>query len=82
MNAADTVFIGGKVFTADTVRSTASAVAVKGDRIVAVGHDEVRELVGAHTEVVDLAGRMLVFDDQNHREIRFLELRVLLKYRR
>lgn len=60
MQAADTVFIGGKVFTADTVRSTASAVAVTGDRIVAVGHEEVRELIGAKTEVVDLAGRMLV----------------------
>ncbi len=60
MTAADTVFIGGKVFTADTVRSTASAVAVRGDRIIAVGHDEVRELVGSHTEVVNLAGRMLV----------------------
>lgn len=60
MQAADTVFTGGTVFTADTVRSTASAVAVHGDRIVAVGHDEVRELVGPKTEVVDLAGRMLV----------------------
>lgn len=60
MQAADTVFIGGTVFTSDTVRSTAGAVAVRGDRIVAVGHEEVREFIGAKTEVVDLAGRMLV----------------------
>lgn len=60
MQSADTVFAGGTVFTADTVRSTATAVAVRGDRIVAVGHDEVRELVGPKTEVVDLGGRMLV----------------------
>jgi predicted amidohydrolase YtcJ len=60
MQAADTVFIGGTVFTADTVRSTASAVAVHGGRIMAVGHDEVREVVGPKTEVVDLTGRMLV----------------------
>ncbi|MEO7348376.1 MAG: amidohydrolase [Terrimesophilobacter sp.] len=60
MQAADTVFMGGKVFTADTVRSTASAVAVRGNRIVAVGHEEVRDLIGSNTDVVDLAGRMLV----------------------
>lgn len=60
MNAADIVFTGGSVFTADTVRSTASAVAVRGERIVAVGHDEVRDLIGPKTEVVDLTGRMLV----------------------
>lgn len=60
MQAADTVFIGGTVFTSDTVRSTASAVAVHGGRIMAVGHDEVREVVGPKTEVVDLTGRMLV----------------------
>jgi predicted amidohydrolase YtcJ len=59
MHAADTVFTGGSVFTADTVRSTASAVAVRAGHIVAVGHDEVRDLIGPKTEVVDLAGRML-----------------------
>ena len=57
---ADAVFTGGAVFTADTVRSRASAVAVRGERIVAVGHDEVRELIGPRTEVVDLTGRLLV----------------------
>ncbi|MCC6270317.1 MAG: amidohydrolase, partial [Microbacteriaceae bacterium] len=59
MHAADTVFTGGSVFTADTVRSTASAVAVRAGLIVAVGHDEVRDLIGSKTDVVDLAGRML-----------------------
>ncbi|RLK52651.1 amidohydrolase [Microbacterium telephonicum] len=57
---ADLVFTGGPVFTADTVRSRASAVAVRAGRIVAVGGDEVRGLIGPSTEVVDLAGRMLV----------------------
>ncbi|WP_434810868.1 amidohydrolase [Microbacterium sp. bgisy189] len=60
MTHAELVFTGGAVFTADTVRSRASAVAVSGGRIVAVGGDEVRELIGPRTEVVDLAGRMLV----------------------
>lgn len=60
MQYADTVFAGGTVFTSNAVRSTASAVAVSGDRIVAVGHDDVRDLIGPKTDVVDLAGRMLV----------------------
>lgn len=60
MPHADLVFIGGPVFTANTVRSRASSVAVTGGRIVAVGADDVRELIGPSTEVVDLAGRLLV----------------------
>jgi predicted amidohydrolase YtcJ len=60
MTHADLVFTGGPVFTADTVRRQATGVAVKDGRIVAVGHDDVKELVGAGTEVVDLGGRMLV----------------------
>ncbi|WP_109210563.1 MULTISPECIES: amidohydrolase [Microbacterium] len=57
---ADLVFTGGPVFTANTVRSRASAVAVRGGRIVAVGEGEVQDLVGPSTEVVDLRGRMLL----------------------
>ncbi|GAA5202206.1 amidohydrolase [Microbacterium jejuense] len=60
MPHADLVFTGGPVFTANTVRSRTSAVAVSGGRIVAVGGDEVRDLVGPSTEVVDLTGRMLL----------------------
>ena len=48
------------MFTADSARSRASAVAVLDGRIIAVGDDEVRELIGPGTEVVDLKGRMLV----------------------
>lgn len=57
---ADLVFTGGPVFTADAIRSRAGTVAVRAGRIVAAGHDEVRELIGPRTEVVDLAGRLLV----------------------
>jgi predicted amidohydrolase YtcJ len=60
MDAADLVFTGGPVHTVDAARSRATAVAVRGERIVAVGHDEVRDLIGPGTEVVDLAGRLLV----------------------
>ncbi|MET9075097.1 amidohydrolase [Streptomyces sp. NPDC004232] len=55
---ADLLFTGGAVFT--PTGRTASAVAVTGDRITAVGHDEVRALAGPRTEVVDLAGRLLL----------------------
>lgn len=60
MTHADIVFTGGAVFTADTVRSRATAVAVTDGRIAAVGGYDVRDLIGPSTEVVDLGGRMLV----------------------
>ncbi|MFG2658409.1 amidohydrolase [Streptomyces sp. NPDC048425] len=57
---ADLVFTGGPVHTLSPARSRATSVAVRGERIVAVGHDEVRELVGPATEVVDLKGKLLI----------------------
>jgi predicted amidohydrolase YtcJ len=57
---ADLVFTGGPVHTADAARRRATSVAVRGERIVAVGHDEVKELIGPRTEVVDLRGRLLI----------------------
>ncbi|MER5865217.1 amidohydrolase [Kitasatospora sp. NPDC002040] len=60
MNHADLLFTGGPVFTADAARTRATALAVTGDRITAVGHQELRELIGPGTEVVDLKGRLLV----------------------
>lgn len=59
MSHADLVFQGGRAFLADAARSTAQAVAVTGGRISAVGHD-LSALIGPHTEVIDLAGRLLV----------------------
>ncbi|WP_406439841.1 amidohydrolase [Streptomyces sp. NBC_01613] len=55
---ADLLFTGGPVLTPEG--RTATAVAVTGDRITAVGHDEVRDLAGPRTQVVDLAGRLLL----------------------
>ncbi len=55
---ADLLFTGGPVLTPEG--RTARAVAVTGDRITAVGRDEVKELAGPRTEVVDLAGRLLL----------------------
>ncbi|MFF4173068.1 amidohydrolase [Streptomyces sp. NPDC001744] len=60
MAKADLVFTRGPVFTVDPARTRATSLAVIGDRIAAVGHDEVRELVGPGTEVVDLTGKLLL----------------------
>ncbi|WP_330180790.1 amidohydrolase [Nocardia sp. NBC_01503] len=60
MTHADLVFTGGTVLTMDSARSRATALAVTGDRITAVGHAEVRAAIGPRTEVVDLTGRALL----------------------
>ena len=58
---ADLAFVSGRVYTLDGTRRWASAIAVSQGQIVAVGTDpDVRELIGSETEVVDLAGRMLL----------------------
>ncbi|GAA4231792.1 amidohydrolase [Actinomadura meridiana] len=55
---ADMILTGGRVLTVDAGFTVASAVAISGDRITAVGDDDrVRALAGPATEVVDLAGR-------------------------
>ncbi|MER7671417.1 amidohydrolase [Kitasatospora sp. NPDC096128] len=60
MTEADLVFTHGPVHTGDAARTRASSLAVTGERITAVGHDEVRELIGPRTEVVDLTGKLLL----------------------
>jgi predicted amidohydrolase YtcJ len=58
---ADLAFVNGAVHTVDPARPRAQAVAVAEGRISAVGSDdEVRQLVGPRTEVLDLKGRMLL----------------------
>jgi predicted amidohydrolase YtcJ len=58
---ADLIFVNGAVYTVDAARRWANAVAVRDGRIAAVGtDDDVRELAGSRTEVVDLAGKMLL----------------------
>ncbi|MFI2410439.1 amidohydrolase [Streptomyces sp. NPDC018947] len=61
MPFADVVFVAGSVHTMDPGHPRASALAVTGERITAVGgDDEVRALAGPDTVVVDLAGRALL----------------------
>ena len=53
--------LGAEVRTLDPRRPRATAVAVGGDRILAVGDDaEIRALCDARTEVLDLAGAAVV----------------------
>lgn len=57
---ADLVFRNGFVFRSDAARSWAHALAVRGNRIVAVGgEDDATPLIRPSTEIVDLDGRML-----------------------
>jgi predicted amidohydrolase YtcJ len=58
---ADLVLVNGVVVTVDDAQPRAEGVAVRGDRIVAVGTSAaVRRLTGPATRVVDLQGRLLV----------------------
>lgn len=58
---ADVIFINGNVITVDDSSPTAQALAISGDRILAVGQtDEIRLFEGKGTRVVDLGGRTIV----------------------
>ena len=58
---ADLVLRSGTVVTMDPRRPRAEAVAIRGDTLVAVGTDaEVDSAVGPSTEVIELAGRLVV----------------------
>jgi predicted amidohydrolase YtcJ len=69
---ADLVIVNANVHTMDTRRPTAEAVAVLGERVVAVGsNEEIRRLAGAHTRVVDAKGA-LVLPGFNDAHVHFL----------
>ena len=56
--APDTVLYNAKILTVDVQSSVAEAVAVSGDRILAVGtNEEVLELAGPETLQIDLKGK-------------------------
>ncbi|MCR5880680.1 amidohydrolase family protein [Phenylobacterium sp. J367] len=55
---ADLVLVNGKVITVDPKETVANAVAVRGNRIVAVG--DVSAWRGPQTKVIDLKGRALL----------------------
>jgi predicted amidohydrolase YtcJ len=57
----DHVFLNARIWTGDSARPSATALAVRGDRIIAVGDDSsVRALVGRATIVEDVGGRRML----------------------
>ena len=57
MMQADLVLFNGKIVTMDTAGSTVQALAVSGDRIIAVGsNSDVKPLTGKNTRTTDLKG--------------------------
>ena len=59
-NSADRIFFHAKVFTADPQNPYAEAVAVRGDKIIAVGNlSEVEKSASANAERIDLEGKTL-----------------------
>ena len=60
-SAPDYVLINGRVFTADAAHPHAQALAIKGERIVAVGSsEEISRLKSPSSLVIDLGGRVVI----------------------
>ena len=60
-DSADLIFKEGNVYTVNDKQPRAEAIAVRGDRIVAVGSDEeISRLKGDKTRVIDLHGHTVV----------------------
>jgi hypothetical protein len=58
---ADLVLLNGKIVTMEEARPEAEALAVRGDRVVAVGTSgEVTRYIGDRTAVIDLKGKLAV----------------------
>lgn len=68
--SADRIFVNGKVWTGDPGKPAAEAIAVRGERLLAVGANEaVRTFAGPRTIVEDLRGRRVVpgfIDSHSH----------------
>src|SRR6202051_2498172 len=59
--AADIVVLHGRVYTLDSKRPWAQALAIRGDKIVAVGDDaSVGKFRGHSTKVIDAAGQLVL----------------------
>lgn len=59
--AADVILLNGKIITVDDRFTIAQAVAVRGDRIVAVGtNQDIARLAGPNTRRIDLRGKAVV----------------------
>ncbi len=59
--AADSVYRNGNIYTVDEAFSTATALAIKGDRLLYVGDEAgVEKYIGTNTKVVDLGGKTVL----------------------
>ncbi len=57
----DTVLLHGKIVTVDAQASLREALAIRGDKILALGTTaEIRRLAGPKTRIVDLGGRTVI----------------------
>lgn len=60
-SAPDTILLHGKVYTVNASKPWAQAVAIQGEKIVAVGDDaEIEKLRGPQTKVIDAAGHLVL----------------------
>jgi predicted amidohydrolase YtcJ len=60
MSTADLAFVGGRIFTGRGRPAQPGAVAVAGGTISAVGtDDQIRDLIGSSTEVIEIGDRLL-----------------------
>ncbi len=72
-NAPDLILLNGKIFTSDAAHPYVQALAIHGERIIAVGDAaQIQTLAGSHTKRIDLGGRTVIpgiNDAHNHLEI-------------
>lgn len=57
MNAPTLILYNGRLHTMDRRQPHASAIAISGDRILAVGDDSLRHFADTKTQMIDLGGR-------------------------
>lgn len=71
-NAPDLILYNGKIFTSDAEKPSAEAIAIRGERISAVGSNaEIKKLAGAKTRLIDLQMRVVTpgFNDAHYHVI-------------
>ena len=70
--AADLIIVNANIHTMDRSHPAAAAIAIHGNRIIAVGsNDEIKKLAGADTKVID-AKRRLVLPGFNDAHVHFM----------
>lgn len=57
---ADTVFLNGKIWTGESDSAFIQAIAIKGNKISAIGaDDEIKKMIGSKTRVIDLKKKLV-----------------------